>query len=737
MGKKVERKIKKISCPNLINQEVLSKNQPYKNVFATQRHKAHSIYRKKMTDSRNTQLAERLRIALAEEQLVDVTETSKILESQSPKQLASRGLAVLNLVIGSLRTGMGGRTVISLELDPAIGGNDKELDLGDVRTGDLVRIALQSSSSTTKKKGVKSTKSKKTSSAESGASTEDKNANKLEGVANVSGNSISVVIDEDNNDTLSSFGDARLWLVKLTNNVTYNRMNFALKKLKEAKSYSRIQEILLGQANASLPVVLSDVTFLDPNMNDPQKDAVKFALSDSEISLIHGPPGTGKTFTLIEIIRQMVSRGERVLVCGPSNVSVDNILERLKHHIKGNKLIRIGHPARLFQGNRMNALDIVSKTGDHGQVIRELREEIDQNLGKISKTRSGRERREIYSDVKVLRKDYRVREKKVLNDIIMEAQVVVSTLHGAGSYSLRNAAQASGRPLFDTIIIDEVSQSLEAQCWIPIMDFPDTKKLVIAGDNMQLPPVVMSKSAKTKDVLEKTLFDRVESLKEGEKVKKLLSIQYRMNENIMQFPSNYFYKSKLVADSSVAHRLLCELPDVERIEETEAPVMWIDTQGDDFPESSLEDNNKFDTSRYNENEAYLVFNYVKKLLEHGVTPESIGIIAPYSAQVSLLSKLIHEQHNAVEIATVDGFQGREKEVIILSLVRSNEKGEVGFLGEERRLNVAMTRPKRQLVVVGDTVTISRGSKFLHEWVKWSEDNSMLEFPDIGEVLEAY
>ena len=148
------------------------------------------------------------------------------------------------------------------------------------------------------------------------------------------------------------------------------------------------------------------------------------------------------------------------------------------------------------------------------------------------------------------------------------------------------------------------------------MDFPDTKKLVIAGDNMQLPPVVMSKSAKTKDVLEKTLFDRVESLKEGEKVKKLLSIQYRMNENIMQFPSNYFYKSKLVADSSVAHRLLCELPDVERIEETEAPVMWIDTQGDDFPESSLEDNNKFDTSRYNENEAYLVFNYVKKLLEH-------------------------------------------------------------------------------------------------------------------------
>lgn len=690
-----------------------------------------------MMQSKSTQLSERLRIALAEEQLVDVAETSKILESQSPKQLANRGLAVLNLVISSLRTGMGGRTVISLELDPAIGGNYKELDLGDVRTGDLVRIALQASSSATKKKGVKPNKSKKPSSSESNVNTKNEVTNSLEGIANVSGNSISVVVDEDNNDSLSSFGDARLWLVKLTNNVTYNRMNFALKKLKEIKSYSRIQSILLGESNVSLPLAIPDVTFLDPNMNDPQKEAVRFALCENEIALIHGPPGTGKTFTLVEIIRQMVNRGERVLVCGPSNVSVDNILERLKHHIKGNKLIRIGHPARLFQSNRIHALDIVSKTGDHGQVIRELREEIDQNLGKISKTRSGRERREIYNDVKVLRKDYRLREKKVTNDIIMEAQVVVSTLHGAGSYSLRNAAQASGRPLFDTIIIDEVSQSLEVQCWIPIMDFPDAKKLVIAGDNMQLPPVVMSKEPKVKDILEKTLFDRVESLEEGEKIKKLLSIQYRMHESIMQFPSDYFYKAKLIADGSVAKRLLYELQGVKRIEETETPVMWIDTQGDDFPESSPDDNNKFDTSRYNENEAYLVSNYVKKLLDHGVTAESIGIIAPYSAQVSLLSKLIHEKHSAVEIATVDGFQGREKEVIILSLVRSNEKGEVGFLGEERRLNVAMTRPKRQLVVVGDTVTISRGSNFLREWVKWSEDNSMLEFPDISEVLEAY
>lgn len=665
--------------------------------------------------------------ALAEEQKVDVIETSKILETQSPKQLAARGLAVLNLIVGSIRTGMGGRTVVSLELDPAIAGSEKEMELGDIRTGDLVRIAAQSAPSS-KKKPKKVT---------NGDLDSEEGKASLEGVANVTAKAVSVVVNEDSNDTLATFGDARLWLVKLTNNATYNRMNFALNKLKESKGLSRIQEILLGHATPSLPSALSDITILNPSLNAPQQEAVKFSLSESEIALIHGPPGTGKTFTMIEIIRQLVQRGERVLVCGPSNVSVDNILERLQPHLKGNKLLRIGHPARLFQANRLHSLDIVSKTGNHGQVIRELRDEIDQKLSKISKTRYGRERREIYADVKILRKDYREREKKVLTDIILEAQVVVCTLHGTGSYSLRNAVKSAGKPLFDTILIDEVSQSLEAQCWIPVMDFPDAKKLVIAGDNMQLPPVVMSKGPKTKSVLEKTLFDRIESLPTGAKVKKLLSIQYRMNKNIMEFPSQQFYDGKLVADSSVADRLLCDLPGVERVDETEAPVVWIDTQGDDFLESSAEETNKFDTSRFNENEAYLVFSYVKRLIAQGVTPISIGIIAPYSAQVSLLSKLIHEMYQEVEIATVDGFQGREKEVIILSLVRSNDKGEVGFLGEERRLNVAMTRPKRHLCVVGNTSTIGRGSKFLQSWVGWSEDNSMLEFPDVGEILASF
>lgn len=671
--------------------------------------------------SANWKVSEQLQNALEDEQQVDVVETTKILESQSPKQLANRGLAVLNLVVSSVRTGMGGRAVISLEIDPALG--DKELELGDIRTGDLVRISLQASSASTKKKA----KPKKDTETVSSS---------LEGVANVNANSVSVVVDDDENDTLASFGDSRLWMVKLTNNATYNRMKFALRKLKETTNLNLIQEILLGQAEPSIPTSLPEVDFFNSSLNDPQKEAVKFSLSESEISLIHGPPGTGKTYTLIEIIRQLVARGERVLVCGPSNVSVDNILERLQEHLKGNKVLRIGHPARLFQANRMHSLDIVSKTGNHGQVIRELREEIDQQLSRVRKTRSGKERREIYGEVKLLRKDFRTREKKVFSDIIMESQVVVSTLHGAGSYSLRNAKLASQRPLFDTIIIDEVSQSLEAQCWIPIMDFPDAKKLIIAGDNKQLPPVVMSKEGKTKDVLEKTLFDRIEGLKSGKRLRILLSIQYRMNSAIMGFPSTQFYNGLLKADDSVANRTLAGLPNIESNEDTEAPVVWLDTQGDDFPETSLDETSKFETSKFNENEAYLVYNYVKKLIEYGTEQKSIGIIAPYSAQVSLLIKIIHEKYEQIEIATVDGFQGREKDIIILSLVRSNDKGEVGFLGEERRLNVAMTRPRRQLCVVGDTQTIGRGSKFLRQWVKWSEENSLIDFPDIGDVLQA-
>lgn len=686
-----------------------------------------------MPNEISTTLSESFSNALKEEQTADIDETNKLLDSLSPKQLANRGLAIINLVIGSIRTGTSGRPVITLELDPAVTQKDQELEFGEIRNGDIVRVAPYLSSADTKKKNQSKKKVKQPTS----DSTPKEESAFIEGVVAFNTNSLNVIIEEAFSSSIPST-ETRLWIVKLTNNATYKRMGYALKSLKENDAPSRIQSILLGKEDPTKPTSLPEVQFFDETLNPPQREAIKFALSDSEVTVIHGPPGTGKTYTLIEIIRQLLAQNKRVLVCGPSNISVDNILERLHGHVKGNKLIRIGHPARLLESNRIHALDIVSKSDEYGQVIRELREEIDGMLRKISKTRSGRERREVYGEIRDLRKDYREREKKVLVDILLESRVVVATLHGAGSYSLRQVRrtlESENKQLFDAIIIDEVSQSLEAQCWIPLIDFPNARKLIIAGDNKQLPPVVMSKSPKTKTILEQTLFDRLEKLSFGKNIIKLLSIQYRMNKNIMEFPSQYFYRSKLVADESVANNVISVNG------EDFPPILWLDTQGYDYPEKNSDETSskgsRFEFSKYNENEAYLTRNYVFTLVRKGVKPSDIGIIAPYSAQISLLSKIIHVKYREVEISTVDGFQGREKLAIVLSLVRSNEVGEVGFLAEERRLNVAITRPKRHLCIIGNTETLTKGdSKFLKQWVKWAYDNSEIDYPPVEDVLSS-
>lgn len=651
--------------------------------------------------------------SLNNERTVDIEEMTKLLSSLPPKKLAERGLAIVNLVIGSMRTGLGGKTILELELDPAVSNaGSATLDAGDIRTGDIVKVSQDSNNGSSKK----------------GTTIEPPY---LEGVVIKSNtNSISVTIDDKFENTELQ---GRLWMVKLANSVTYKRMDYTLSDLLTMgaeNKLSKLHRILLGQESPTLEK--QDLKkFFDEALNDSQKEAVDFSLG-SDVSVIHGPPGTGKTYTVIEIIRQLASEGnKRILVCGPSNISVDNILERLHPHIKGDKLVRIGHPARLLQSNLIHSLDIVSKTSNQGQVIRDIRQEIDQNLKKVSKTKSGREKRGLYSEIKELRKDYRKREKGVLTNIILEAQVVVATLHGSGSRSIKNAYEHTGGNLFDAIIIDEVSQSLEPQCWIPLATCPQVKKLIIAGDNKQLPPTIKTKSEKYKHVLESTLFDRLVKLY-GEKIKRLLNVQYRMNTEIMQFPSNAMYAGKLFAAESVANRKLAtEIKDVESTDETEAPVIWLDTQGDDFPES--ENEGELETSRLNRNEAYLVQLYVEKLLAAGLKETDIGIITPYSAQTILIKSLISERYPGLEVSTVDGFQGREKNAIIMSLVRSNDKREVGFLSDERRLNVAMTRPRMHLCVVGNMETVS-SNKFMKSWVDWAEENAQLDYPDVGEVL---
>jgi len=226
----------------------------------------------------------------------------------------------------------------------------------------------------------------------------------------------------------------------------------------------------------------------------------------------------------------------------------------------------------------------------------------------------------------------------------------------------------------------------------------------------------------------------------GPIIKKMLTTQYRMHEEIMRFPSKELYESKLIAANFVKERLLKDLPyEVQATDDTREPLVFWDTQGGDFPERNEDDDISkkgafLVESKSNPMEAAVVVGHVENLIRAGVKPEDIAVVTPYNAQLALLSQSLKEKYPALELGSVDGFQGREKEAVVVSLVRSNEEHEVGFLGEKRRLNVAMTRPKRHLCICGDSNTISRGSKFLKHWMDFLEEHADLRYPDVNEVL---
>lgn len=456
-------------------------------------------------------------------------------------------------------------------------------------------------------------------------------------------------------------------------------------------------------------------------------------------------PQTGKTYTLIELILQLVQRKLRILVCGPSNISVDNIVERLAPHKL--PIIRLGHPARLLPSVLSHSLDVLTQTSEAAGIVKDVRKEMDAKQASIKKTRNGRERRAIYTDMKDLRKEYREREKQCVGTLVGGSKVVLATLHGAGGFQLRKEE-------FDVVIIDEASQALEAQCWIPLLS---AKKVVLAGDHLQLPPTIKSTPSKPKPEKDKpkvhgspsldtTLFDRLLTL-HGPGIKRMLTTQYRMHEKIMRFPSDEMYDSALIAAPSVASRLLTTLPyAVEDTDDTREPVIFYDTQGGDFPENASSEDSAtsgknpsksflLNDSKSNTSEASLVKKHVTALISAGVLAEDIAVVTPYNAQLSLLSHDLglKEAFPGIELGSVDGFQGREKEAVIVSLVRSNEEGDVGFLGEKRRLNVAMTRPRRHLCVIGDSETVGKGSKFLKRWMEHLEKEADLRYPDVAEL----
>ena len=341
----------------------------------------------------------------------------------------------------------------------------------------------------------------------------------------------------------------------------------------------------------------------------------------------------------------MVRRDLRILVCGPSNISVDNIVERLAPHKL--PIVRLGHPARLLPSVLNHSLDMLTQTSEAGAIVKDVRSEMDAKQASIKKTKSGKERKAIYADLKELRKEYRERERKCVSNLVGASKVVLATLHGAGGFQLKNEE-------FDVIVIDEASQALEAQCWVPLVS---AKKAVCAGDHLQLPPTIKSTNSKVKlhkpkdnesivrgMGLETTLFDRLLAL-HGPSIKRMLTTQYRMHEKIMRFPSDELYDSKLIADESVKDRLLKDLPyEVQDTEDTNEPVIFIDTQGGDYPEKNEEEDtgkkkslrSLLGESKSNDMEASLVKLHVRKLVDAGLKPDNIAVVTPYNAQVGLM-----------------------------------------------------------------------------------------------------
>jgi len=462
-----------------------------------------------------------------------------------------------------------------------------------------------------------------------------------------------------------------------------------------------------------------DFKAVDDKLNESQRRAVSLALGSDDFFLIHGPFGTGKTRTLSEIVRQEVKRGRKVLVTAESNVAVDNLVELLKDL----KVVRLGHPSRVSQPLKETTLSAKVREDERYRVVEELRERLNRLINARKKFRKPTSAlRRGLSDDEILELAERKKgtrgvswrviksmaewiklsrvideiferikkmEEEIARDIIEDADVVLATNSTAFTLDVE----------FDVAVVDEASQSTIPSVLIPLNK---AEKFVLAGDHKQLPPTVLEA-----EELSVTLFEILIN-KYPEKAK-MLEVQYRMNEKLMEFPNQEFYGRKLKAHESVKNITLVDLGVKKvkdgfwRIVNPDEVLVFIDTSN--CP-NKWERQRKGSTSRENPLEAEIVRKVVSMLREMGVRKEWIGVITPYEDQVDLIRQFVD-----VEVNTVDGYQGREKEVIVISFVRSNKDCEIGFLEDLRRLNVALTRAKRKLIAIGDAITLSSNGTY--------------------------
>ena len=451
-----------------------------------------------------------------------------------------------------------------------------------------------------------------------------------------------------------------------------------------------------------------------PWLNPTQEKAVNEVLWAKDVAIVHGPPGTGKTTTLVEAINETLMRESQVLVCAQSNMAVDWISEKLVD--RGVNVLRIGNPTRV--NDKMLGFTYERRFEAHPDypqlwAIRKAIRELRKNRKKGSEN--------YHQKLERLKSRATELEIRINSELLGEARVIACTLVGSAHRLLEGMK-------FGTLFIDEAAQALEAACWIPMRR---ASRVILAGDHCQLPPTVKSIAA-LRAGLGKTLMERIAENKP--EVVTLLKIQYRMNEEIMRFSSDWFYHGEVESAPQIKYRSILE---------DDSPITWIDTsneenqvtiEGDDVVSGEKRDDMNFHEQfvgesfgRINKAEADLTLltlaEYLTQVGKRRVLEESIdvGIISPYRAQVQYLKRLLKKYEffkpyrRLISVNTVDGFQGQERDVILISLVRSNDEGQIGFLKDLRRMNVAMTRARMKLIILGDKSTMTKHPFYQKLW----------------------
>ena len=524
-----------------------------------------------------------------------------------------------------------------------------------------------------------------------------------------SGNRLKISLRTDELPEWAS--DGKLGIDLLFDDNSYDEMQAALKQamtLSEKKEEGRLINILSG---ANAPTFDTDVpTYENPKLNSTQQAAVNKIVQANELAIVHGPPGTGKTTTLVQAIKTLIKQGEkRILVTAPSNTAVDLLSEKLAE--EGLNVLRVGNPARVSE--RLMALTLDSKVAAHSSIkeikrlkkqageFKEMAHKYKRSFGKAERE----QRKALFDEAYKIMKDVGRMEQYIIDDVTNKAQVVTATLVGANHYTVRGLQ-------YNTVVIDEAGQAIEPACWIPILK---GKKLVLAGDHCQLSPTIKSDAA-AKAGLSTTLLEKCIRLHPQAVV--LLEEQYRMHETIMGYSSKVFYEDRLRAHESVAGHLL---------HSSDTPLAFIDTAGCGFEEKNE------GTSISNPEEAVFLFKHlsrcVSELSTHYTVEKfpTIAVISPYKEQLYVLKEQL--QHNPtlqayahkIAVNTIDSFQGQERDIVYISMTRSNTDGIIGFLSDTRRMNVAMTRARKKLIVIGDSATLSR-FPFYADFITYAEQH---------------